>query len=81
MDHEPFSALLLITALAVVVPILLSLVRIVRLPIVVGEILAGMAVGKSGLQLIEPSGTLRFLQEFGFCREMRWHSASVATAS
>ncbi|HEY0601562.1 MAG TPA: cation:proton antiporter, partial [Herpetosiphonaceae bacterium] len=62
----PFMALLVITLLALLVPVLVSRLPGIRLPIVVGEILAGMAVGQSGLQLIAPSATLQFLQEFGF---------------
>jgi Kef-type K+ transport system membrane component KefB/Trk K+ transport system NAD-binding subunit len=46
--------------------LLASRIRIVRLPIVVGEILAGIAIGQSGLNLVEPSPTLNFLAEFGF---------------
>ncbi|NPA91473.1 MAG: hypothetical protein GXO55_08505 [Chloroflexi bacterium] len=66
MAHNPFVTLLLITGLAVLVPLLSSRFRIVQLPIVVGEILAGMVIGHSGLNLIEPSPTLEFLAEFGF---------------
>ncbi len=66
MEHNPFIALLLITGLALVVPILASRVRRISLPIVVGEILAGIVVGRSGLNLIEASPILDFLAEFGF---------------
>lgn len=48
-EHSPFVALLLISALAVVVPVLVSRITIVRLPVVVGEIIAGMIIGTSGL--------------------------------
>jgi Kef-type K+ transport system membrane component KefB/Trk K+ transport system NAD-binding subunit len=66
LEHNPFIALLLITGLALVVPILASRVRRISLPIVVGEILAGIVVGRSGLNLIEASPILDFLAEFGF---------------
>jgi Kef-type K+ transport system membrane component KefB/Trk K+ transport system NAD-binding subunit len=66
MDHSPFLALLLITVLALVVPILSARLRRFYIPIVVGEIIAGIIIGQSGLNLIEPSQTLRFLAEFGF---------------
>ncbi len=67
MDSEfSFLSLLLITGLAAFVPLLASRLRKLRLPIVVGEILAGMIVGKSGLDLIEPSPALEFLTIFGF---------------
>ena len=65
-EQSTFLPLLLITVLATVVPLLASRIRIVRLPIVVGEILAGIAIGQSGLNLVEPSPTLNFLAEFGF---------------
>lgn len=64
--HSAYIPLLLITLLAVVVPVIASRLRIVRIPIVVGEILAGIIIGKSGLNLVEPSSTLTFLAEFGF---------------
>lgn len=66
MDHNPFSALLLITALAVVVPILTSRFRRIHLPIVVGEIFAGVIIGRSGFNWVENSPILQFLAEFGF---------------
>ncbi len=68
MEQAEFSfvSLLLITGLAVFVPLLASRLRKLRLPIVVGEIIAGMIVGQSGLNLIEPSLPLEFLTIFGF---------------
>jgi Kef-type K+ transport system membrane component KefB/Trk K+ transport system NAD-binding subunit len=62
----PFLSLLLITGLAAFVPLLASRLRKLRIPIVVGEILAGIIVGQSGLDLIEPSQALEFLATFGF---------------
>ena len=67
MEHQnSFVPLLLITALAVIIPVVLSRFRRLRLPIVVGEILAGVLIGTSGLNLVEPSPVLDFLAEFGF---------------
>jgi Kef-type K+ transport system membrane component KefB len=66
VEHNPFIALLLITGLALAVPIMANRFRRFRLPIVVGEIFAGIVIGKSGFNLIEPSPTLNFLSEFGF---------------
>ena len=48
------------------VPIILSWVRALRLPLVVGEILAGIAIVHSGFDLVEKTPTLDFLAEFGF---------------
>ena len=62
MEAE-FTSLLLITFLAAVVPLVASRMRIVRLPIVVGEILAGVVIGKSGLDLVESTPALEFLAD------------------
>jgi Kef-type K+ transport system membrane component KefB/Trk K+ transport system NAD-binding subunit len=62
----PFLSLLLITGLAACVPLLASQFRRLHIPIVVGEILVGVVIGKSGLNLIEPSPALEFLAVFGF---------------
>ncbi len=40
--------------------------KLLRIPVSVGEILYGIAVGKSGFNLIEPSQWLQFLSTFGF---------------
>ncbi|MGH7935561.1 MAG: cation:proton antiporter [Chthoniobacterales bacterium] len=53
-----FYPLLLITLLAVIVPVLSSRLRALRLPLVVGEILAGIVIGKSGFHLVEKTPTL-----------------------
>lgn len=66
MEHSPFLSLLLITILALLVPILANRLRRIQIPIVVGEIIAGMFIGGSGLNLVESSATLDFLAEFGF---------------
>ncbi len=65
-QQSPFFALLVITLLAFAVPLLSNKVRIVRMPIVVGEILAGILIGRSGLNWVQPSPTLEFLADFGF---------------
>ena len=62
-----FQSLLLLTLLAVAVPLVIRQIqRVVRLPIVVGEILAGILVGQSGLNLIHETPVLTFLADFGF---------------
>jgi trk system potassium uptake protein len=58
--------LLLIILLTVVVPIVVGRTRPVHLPIVVGEILTGVAICQSGLDLVQPGPTLIFLSELGF---------------
>lgn len=66
-SHETFQSLLLLTLLALAVPLLVrQMGRVVRLPIIVGEIVAGIIVGRSGLDLIHETATLKFLADFGF---------------
>jgi len=67
MQHEfPFLSLLVIIGLATLLPLLKSLLRQRRLPLVVVEIVAGIIVGHSGLNLIEAGPALDFLALFGF---------------
>jgi Kef-type K+ transport system membrane component KefB/Trk K+ transport system NAD-binding subunit len=66
MEHTTFLPLLLITGLAFAVPLLAARLRRFSVPIVVLEILAGIIIGRSGFDWIEPSETLSFLGEFGF---------------
>ena len=66
METDVLFALLLITALAAVIPVLARRLDRFGVPIVVYEIIAGIIVGRSGLNLIEPSHILTFLAEFGF---------------
>jgi Kef-type K+ transport system membrane component KefB/Trk K+ transport system NAD-binding subunit len=61
--HVEFLPLLLLLFLAFLVPPLLSRFR--WLPVVVGEIVVGMIVGRSGFDLVRPDTTLEFLAEIG----------------
>ncbi len=58
--------LLLITALAAVIPVVALRLGRFGPPMVVIEILAGIAIGHSGLNLVKVEGPLRFLAGFGF---------------
>ncbi len=63
--HGPsFIPLLLVVGLAFVVPLLLARFR--RVPVVVGEIGAGILIGRSGLGLVTEEPTLNLLAEIGF---------------
>lgn len=68
MDASPsFAPLLIVLLLAFVVPILLSRLKRISLPIVVGEIIAGILVGQSGMGWVTPGEpVLTILSEFGF---------------
>lgn len=79
--NSAFFSLLLITILAVVVPVLASRVRGLRFPIVVGEILAGIIIGQSGFNLVQKTPTLDFLAEFGFVFLMFLSGLEVSFAS
>jgi Kef-type K+ transport system membrane component KefB/Trk K+ transport system NAD-binding subunit len=62
-----FTPLLVVSVLAVAVPVLLHRIPRIAVPIVVGEIIAGMIVGPYGLDLIGGErGQLEFLKLFGF---------------
>lgn len=66
METDVLIALLLITGLATVIPIFAKRLERFGIPTVVYEIVAGMIIGTSGFNLIEPSAILIFLAEFGF---------------
>lgn len=78
--HGIFS-LLLITILAVAVPVLSSRLRAIRLPLVVGEILAGIVIGQSGFNLVQRTPTLDFLARFGFAFLMFLSGLEVSFSS
>lgn len=67
-EAQSFAPLLIVVMLALLVPLLLSSVRKrLAIPIVVGEIIAGMIVGNSGLGWVVPeNGALELLKELGF---------------
>jgi len=65
-DQSTFIPLLIITMLAALVPALSAQFRRFRVPVVIGEILAGIIIGRSGLDLVKPGPILEFLAEFGF---------------
>ncbi|MEJ2168389.1 MAG: monovalent cation:proton antiporter family protein [Desulfobacterales bacterium] len=68
MEHGQFSflPLLIVVGIAFLVPILLSRLRGIFIPIIVGEILAGIVVGKSGLDLVTENAVLEILSTLGF---------------
>ncbi len=62
-----FAPLLIVITLAFVVPLLLSRFKHLHLPIVVGEILAGVLIGRSGFGWVQADDPmLALLAEFGF---------------
>jgi trk system potassium uptake protein TrkA len=66
-EVQTFSSLLLVIFLAFLVPLVLSRFKGLRLPIVVGEILVGILIGRSGFGWVQPHDPLLvLLAEFGF---------------
>lgn len=67
LENSNFSlySLLIVSMLAVVVPLLVNRLHVIKIPIVAGEILVGVLFGKSGFNLIQQSVWLQFLQFFG----------------
>ncbi len=66
-NNFSYAPLLLVIFLAFLVPMALARLKRLRLPIVVGEIIAGMIVGRSGLNWVNTSDPiLVLLAEFGF---------------
>ena len=66
MNELSFYPLLVVLTLACVVPLLLSRRRTFSVPAVVGEIVAGMLVGKSGLNIIGEDPLIEMLSALGF---------------
>lgn len=62
-EHINFIPLLLILFLAFLVPLVLGRLR--WLPVVVGEIFAGVIIGHSGLNLVEETATLEIFSNIG----------------
>jgi Kef-type K+ transport system membrane component KefB len=61
-----FTGLVLVCVVAFVAPLLLGLMPRVRLPAVVLEILAGIAIGPAGLKLVAVDEPIRVLSLIGF---------------
>ncbi len=68
MNHSDISflSLLIVLGLAFIVPILASRLKGLWIPLVIGEIIAGAAVGKSGFGIVEETTVLTILSELGF---------------
>lgn len=64
--HTSFVPLLVVVLLAFITPLLVSRLRWIRIPVVVGEIVAGMIFGQSGLGWIQPDPWLDVLSTLGF---------------
>ncbi len=65
MDGHEWYPLVLVLLLAVAVPLGLSRLRRLQIPVVVGELLAGMIFGRSGFGFIPSNSLLSFFSLFG----------------
>ncbi|MFC2046610.1 monovalent cation:proton antiporter family protein [Chloroflexota bacterium] len=65
-ETQSFVPLLIVVALAFLVPLVLARFRRLRLPVVVGEILVGIVIGDSGLGLVGHEPMLEMLALLGF---------------
>ena len=66
MHDVDFVPLLIITTLAFLIPLITIHLKTINVPVVVGEIVCGMIIGKSGFDIIEIDAWLHFLSIFGF---------------
>ncbi|PFA20009.1 sodium:proton antiporter [Bacillus cereus] len=67
MDHHSsVGSLMIVVAIAFFIPLLLQRFKLKALPVVVAEIIAGIFVGKSGFNVIEPDMWLQVLSTLGF---------------
>lgn len=66
MHDIDFAPLLIITALAFFIPIITIHIKGINIPVIVGEIICGIIIGKSGFDIIHPGPWLDFLSIFGF---------------
>ncbi len=66
LEHQiSLTPLLLVTVLSFLVPIMIKRIRRIYIPVVVGEIIVGMIIGKSGFDIIVMDESLKFIQFFG----------------
>ncbi len=65
-EETSYVSLLIVVALAAIVPVFTTQIRKVRIPVVVGEILAGMIIGRSGFNLVGEDPWLEMLSTLGF---------------
>ncbi len=61
-----FDSMLIITGLAFLLPILVNKIKVIRIPVVIAEIAAGIIVAKSGFNLVANDPWIEFLSLFGF---------------
>ncbi len=68
MEHtgSSFIPLLIVLGIAFLTPILITRIKRVFIPVIIGEVVAGIIIGQSGLQIVHENELLRILSELGF---------------
>lgn len=64
-SHTSFTALVIIATAAFVTPIVVSKIRWVKIPVVVGELIVGIIIGRSGFDIVQSEEWLTFLSTLG----------------
>ncbi|QST02063.1 cation:proton antiporter (plasmid) [Pontibacillus sp. ALD_SL1] len=66
MHHDSLLSLMVVVGIAFIIPIVLHRFRLHFIPVVIAEIIAGILLGKSGLDVIESDSWLELLSMLGF---------------
>ncbi|SDC79582.1 monovalent cation:H+ antiporter-2, CPA2 family [Terribacillus halophilus] len=66
MEHESIISLVVVILAAFLTPILMNRLKLRALPVVVAEIIVGLIIGQSGLDLVDQSTWLDTLSTLGF---------------
>ncbi|HET7616223.1 MAG TPA: cation:proton antiporter, partial [Bacillales bacterium] len=68
MEHTQasFASLVIVVIAAFLTPILLNRLRLRFIPVVVGEIIAGLIIGKTGFDLVDKDVWIQTLSTLGF---------------
>lgn len=64
-EFGTFLSLFLIAATAALIPLLLRRIKKINIPVSVGEIIAGIIIGKSGFDIIQINAQIEFLYQVG----------------
>ncbi|WP_261132618.1 monovalent cation:proton antiporter family protein [Bacillus sp. Marseille-Q3570] len=65
-EHVSFTSLIVVIVTAFLTPILLKKLRLSIIPVVVAEIIAGLIIGKTGFNLVQPDEWITILSSLGF---------------
>ncbi|MCF6409176.1 monovalent cation:proton antiporter family protein [Pseudalkalibacillus salsuginis] len=65
-EHVSFTSLIVVILTAFLTPILLKKLRLSIIPVVVAEIIAGLIIGRTGFNLVQPDEWITILASLGF---------------